>query len=267
MSIRDWIEQQQIRGMTTFSFEDVRQALPNLSLGNIMTSLSRLAKAHMISPVQKKFYVITPPTNRGDGIVHPYYYLDNLLHKIGRDYYVCLASAAALHGASHQAVMTSYVMLPYPQITFSNRRNNQITWTYRREIPTDFLEERQTETGYIKVSNPELTALDLVQYSQHTGGLSHVATILVELSERLDFSRQDGLVLTHSTCTTIQRLGYILDETLGFHDIADMLCELWHHYYKRVQYTPLCSQSPTQPFSRNEHWKIDVNTTLEIDDL
>ena len=267
MSIRDWIEQQQINGVTTFSFEDVRHALPNLSLGNTMTSLSRLTRSHVISPVQKKFYVITPPTNRGDGIVPPYYYLDNLLRKIGREYYVGLASAASLHGASHQAVMTCYVMLPYPQISFSSRRNNQISWIYRRTIPTNFLEERRTETGYIKVSNPELTALDLVQYSQHTGGLSHVATILAELSECLDFSRNDGQVLTHSTCTTIQRLGYILEEVLELHDIADMLSEFWHLYYKRVQYAPLIPQSPTRPFARNEHWKIDVNATLEIDDL
>lgn len=266
-SVRDWVETQQINGVTTFSFEEAVNSLPNLSSGNIMTSLSRLAKDHLISPVQKRFYVITPPTNRGDGIVPPYYYIDNLMRKIGRDYYVGLLSAASLHGAAHQAVMTCNIVLPYPKISFSSRRNNQITWHYRPNIPKDFLEDRRTETGYIKVSNPELTALDLVQYSQHSGGLSHVATVLAELAEKLDFSRNDGRVLAHTTGATIQRLGYILEEVLNLRDKADMLCEFWHLHYKRAQHAPLSSQSTAEPFSRNEHWKIDVNTSLEVDDL
>ena len=57
------------------------------------------------------------------------------------------------------------------------------------------------------------------------------------------------------------------EDVLNLHDKADMLCEFWHLHYKRAQHAPLSSQSTAEPFSRNEHWKIDVNTSLEVDDL
>ena len=44
----------------------------------------------------------------------------------------------------------------------------------------------KTETGVMQVSTPEATALDLVRYVKSVGGLDNVATVLEELSERID---------------------------------------------------------------------------------
>lgn len=267
MSVSDWVEARQMAGWTTFSFEDVIQALPSLSRQNVSNSLWRLCEAHVVSLVHRGFYVILPPTNRKSGIVDPYYYIDNLMRKIGRDYYVCLRSAAALHGASHQAALMRSVMLPSPHISFSSERNNQLNWYYRTRIPTVFLEERKTATGYIKVSNPELTALDLVQYCDKSGGLSSVATMIAELSDLLDFSKDNGSVLSTASSATIQRLGYILEVILGQHDKANSLCEFWHQHFKRQNYALLSAKVQVKPSSRNERWKIDVNTIVEVDDI
>lgn len=267
MSVSEWIDRQQMTGWTTFTFEEVIKALPSLSRQNISNSLWRLSTAHIIAPVQRGFYVIIPPTSRISGITDPYYYIDSLMNKIGRDYYVCLRSAAALHGASHQAVLQRQVMLPVPHISFSSIRNHQLAWFYRSHIPTTFLDEHKTESGYIKVSSPELTALDLVQYCAKSGGLSSVATMLAEIGERLDFSKNDGRVLTTASSATIQRLGYLLENILGFHDVADMLSEFWHLYFKRPNYALMSPKSGQKAFLRNEHWKVDVNATIEIDDL
>jgi hypothetical protein len=43
-----------------------------------------------------------------------------------------------------------------------------------------------TPHGYIKYATPEVTALELVGYPQHAGGLNNVATVLEELSELSD---------------------------------------------------------------------------------
>lgn len=44
----------------------------------------------------------------------------------------------------------------------------------------------QTETGSMRVSAPEVTAFDVVKFSEACGGLSNVATVLSELAERVD---------------------------------------------------------------------------------
>ena len=47
------------------------------------------------------------------------------------------------------------------------------------------INELKTETGYIKVSNPELTGLDLMRYTSQAGGMNFVSTVLAELSEQM----------------------------------------------------------------------------------
>jgi hypothetical protein len=43
-----------------------------------------------------------------------------------------------------------------------------------------------TPRGTITVSTPEATALDLVDYQHHAGGLSQVTTVLAELAEKIN---------------------------------------------------------------------------------
>jgi hypothetical protein len=52
-------------------------------------------------------------------------------------------------------------------------------------INEKFLEKRKTPSGYVKVSSPELTALDLLQFERHIGGLNRAATVIDELSESI----------------------------------------------------------------------------------
>jgi len=41
-------------------------------------------------------------------------------------------------------------------------------------------------TGYLKVSSPEVTAMDLLRYTSKSGGLNHIVTVLSELIESID---------------------------------------------------------------------------------
>ena len=69
----------------------------------------------------------------------------------------------------------------------------------------------KTETGLMQVSTPEATALDLIRYTKSTGGLDHVATVLKELSERIDPQVLLKVAKTESEFSVVQRLGYLLD--------------------------------------------------------
>ena len=48
--------------------------------------------------------------------------------------------------------------------------------SYCDRLPEEAFIIKNTETGTIRISNPLLTAADLIQYQQHVGGLSRVAT-------------------------------------------------------------------------------------------
>ena len=267
MSVSDWVNELEMDGRTTFSLAELSIALPNLTAKNISNSLWRLTQTHRIALVQKAFYVIVPPANRRDGLVSPYYYIDNLMRKIGREYYVGLLTAASLHGAAHQAVMTCDVVIPYPRISFSRSLNSQLNWHYRPSIPLEFLERRKTDTGYMSISNPELTAFDLIQHSSACGGLSAVATILAELSESIDFRKSEGRVLSSTSCATIQRLGYILDTVIGQRENADALYGYWRQHFTRSNYVPLSSQVAGNISNRDKRWKVLVNAEMEVDEL
>lgn len=268
ISVSDWVNEIEMNGYTTFSLAELTGSLPKLSAKNISNSLWRLTQAHRIALVQKAFYVIVPPANRRDGLVSPYYYIDNLMRKIGREYYVGLLTAASLHGAAHQAVMTCDVVMPYPRISFSRSLNRQLNWHYRPSIPMEFIERRKTDTGYMNISSPELTAFDLVQHSSACGGLSSVATVLAELSESIDFSKSEGRVLSSTSCATIQRLGYILNAVIGQNKIADVLHEYWLQRFKRANYVPLSLDNPYGNCpGRDKRWKVLVNAEVEVDEL
>ena len=69
--------------------------------------------------------------------------------------------------------------------------------------------------GWLNISCLELTAVDLVAYQDHIGGLTRAATVLEELSLKLDFTKLDADFLKVASAPAFQRLGYLLDCVLG----------------------------------------------------
>ena len=62
----------------------------------------------------------------------------------------------------------------HPFLTASKRAKMVM---YQPFKPNSF----KTPRGYINVATPEVTAMDLVTYPKHSGGLSQVATVFQEL--------------------------------------------------------------------------------------
>ena len=99
--LSDYIQDLQSEGHRSFTLEEAGNKM-RLGNGALKASLGRLRDKGEIRSVRRGFYVIIPPEYRSKGILPAEQYADQLMHYIGKPYYIGLLSAAALHGASHQ---------------------------------------------------------------------------------------------------------------------------------------------------------------------
>ena len=100
-SIASWIYDKSLRSNYTFTHNEVTQAFPEMSTGNIAQALTiGVSKGRIMSSL-RGFYVIVPDEYVLRGAVPQSFYLDDMMHHLGRQYYVALLSAASYHGASH----------------------------------------------------------------------------------------------------------------------------------------------------------------------
>jgi predicted transcriptional regulator of viral defense system len=256
-------EDLQSKGQYWFCHEDINIAL---SIGKpaLAMAIARLLKKGKIIRLYRDFYIIVPAEYKKIGLLPPTWFIDPLIQfmGLGDSYYVGLLSAATLFGAAHQKVQTFQVLVPKTirhivhnalGITFINKK--QID-----KIPTTKL---KTETGYIKVSTPEATALDLVQYMGSCGSLGNIATILSELAEILDARKLlDTAIKAEYDTTVIQRLGYILDN-LGAHYLLDGLKNLVKE--RHPKYTKLRPDLQKGLSLKNVDWHIIENDIIEVD--
>lgn len=267
MTIREWIRDREIGGFPTFSVDDVRQTFPDYSEQVIKNELFRLSKQGILYPVYKGFYVIIPPQYAAKRMVPPIYYIDQLMSYLNKPYYICLLNAAEILGAAHQRPQKFSVMTVFPKSSVSSSKNNSLVWGYRKEIPSDFLLFKNSETGVIYYSNAELTAIDIVHYEQYIGGLSRAATILDELAEKLDFRKASDNLFNYTSIATIQRLGYILDDILEQKEIAEVLHSELLTYVKRFRYIPLSTHKTDENAEKNTRWKVYINSIIETDEI
>ena len=267
MTVREWIRNKEIHGDTSFSVDAIIKDFSDTSEQIVRNDLYRLNTQGVITSIYNGFYVIVPVQYAAKGIIPPLYYIDQLMAFIGKAYYVSLLNAAELLGVAHQRPQRFYVTTTFPKATVSNSKNATLNWTFRTEIPKKFLLTINSETGIIRYSNAELTAVDLVQYSQHIGGLSRAATLLSELMELTDFSDKIVELLEFSTLATLQRLGYILESVLEEEEQAEVIYKQLTATNRRLNYIPLNSQIKEKGDENNNKWKININTDIEVDEV
>jgi predicted transcriptional regulator of viral defense system len=159
--------------------------LLGVSLVAARAALRRLAEKKAIASPQRGFHVILPPEYRRVGCLPPKQFVPQLMATRGLTYYVGLLPAAQYHGSAHHRPQQFQVMVerPRPAISCGEVR---VAFIARRAAASVAVELRNTPRGTIRVSTPEATALDLVGYPAHAGGLDAVATVLSELVDRLD---------------------------------------------------------------------------------
>lgn len=245
------------------------QALQDLKIKNdsLNARIYRLKqKGEIISPAEN-LYVIVPPEYKDFGCI-PAEELVPLLMKYKKvDYYACLLTAAMYHGASHQKPQLFQVMTN-KQLKPLNFGKVHIEFIYKKHFVNLPVQNINVKTGYLKVSSPELTVIDLLLYPKHSGGLNHIAGVLSELAEAINPDKLTIVTKVSGEKTWLQRLGYILDHINSVNNkkkklIISKLKKLLSR--QELVYMPLASELPVKGYSRNDKWMIIENTTIESD--
>ena len=255
-------------GRTVFTAEEAERAL-GVGRGAFLDAAERLQRRKALLSPRQGFYVVVPPQHASWGAPPPAWYIDALMRREGRPYYVGLLKAAELHGATHQAVM-EFQVVSNKRLAKIRAGRNLIVFYYRKEMEavTAGIEDRKTDTGAMKISSAALTALDLLRYPQASGGIDHVATVLSDLGGRID-PAQLAAFSPLVARPVVQRLGHLL-ERLG-HDAltAPMLEAL--HARGSPPWTELDRQQvrdpdfTPEPQERDPRWRVIVRRVPERD--
>ena len=261
-----WIEEQQSKGKLAFDITGLKTSFPNDSETALKRMLDRLSKKEKIVSVFKGYYIIVPQYS-AKGILPPALFIDGLMKFLERNYYVGLLNAAALHGAAHQQPQEYFVITEYPVLRPTNKKGIKINYISNKQLPTDILiEKKKTETGYINVSIPILTAIDLINYEKRIGGLNRATTVINELLENVKQKDITQELVANFNTTTLQRFGYILEEILNRQNLSDKLYSLCKKMDIKFYSIPLKASGEKIKEPTNDKWKIIINTEIEIDE-
>jgi hypothetical protein len=247
------------------------QALKDLGIGEgaFLDAAERQQRQGTLVTPRRGFYVIVPPQYLALGAPPPSFYIDSLMRYEGRPYYVGLLKAAELHGAAHQAVMQFQVVTDKRLPPIKGGRS-AIVFYYRKDMHAiaDGLQDRKTDTGYFKLSNPELTLLDLLRYPHAGAGLDNIATVFAALGGQIDPRRIAALSASFER-SVLQRAGYMLDKS-GHSDrtgpLRDALTQ--HGSLPWVELRPVRGahrDTFPDPVERDERWHVIVRRVPEPD--
>lgn len=265
VKISVWVENRLANGRYSFKLEKLKRDLPNKTDISIKRSLSRLVKQEKIISILKGFYIIVPPSYKNMGILPPIMFIDDLMNFLGRPYYVSLLSAAAIFGAGHQQPQTYYICTTLPSIRTTKKKGIKIKYISKRRFSNSHVIKKKTESGYVNVSNPLLTCIELTNYYRTIGGMNRAATIINELSEDIEIREIKKEVLTIVSNADIQRLGYIWEYEVNQSKLADQLYSLLKDRSIKMRSYKLLSNKPRCENIAINRWKINVNTLIEID--
>lgn len=178
-----------------------------------------------------------------------------------KDYYVGLLNAATYYGAAHQQPQSFSVITMKPSLRKINNDNLKINFYIKKEWAEKDIVQKKVDTGYINISSPELTALDLVYYFDQVGGVNRVITVLEELCESIDTNKMLDLAKRHSPITAVQRLGFLLEEILNTPDLSAPIKK----HLKTVNYFPvlLRPQKQKREMITGNDWKVVQNIEIE----
>lgn len=258
-TLYEWIETLPEDGRYVFARTDAEN-VTDASDAAIKMTLYRLKKSGAIVSPRRDFFVVVPREYRSAGSPPASWFIDDLMRHRGRQYYVALLSAAALHGAGHQQPMAFQVVTDAVERDVEVGRV-RIEFHVSVHVERAATERVQTETGSMVVSTPETTAFDLVRFPAACGYWNNIATVLAELAEKLD---PDKLVTVASRVarSDVQRLGWLL-QLVEENELADALAKELEG--RRLLPTPLTSARSRTDAPIDPRWRVLVNDEVEPD--
>lgn len=256
-----FVDSLQSRGQYIFLKERAVETLGS-SEGAFKFAALRLSKKRRIVSPRRGFFVIVPVEYQLSGAPPASWFIDDLMKFQEKPYYVGLLSAAALHGAGHQQPQEFQVLTDAPLRPVKVGRERLRFFT-KQSVSKTAVEKVKTQTGHLLVSSPEATVVDLIRYQSAVGYLSNVATILLELGDKLRARQLLEAAKVDGDLATMQRLGYLLD-LVRLKPLSDPLLR-WVSSKKPSPRTLVPTRSIPPRCRRNEKWQIIVNEKVEVD--
>jgi AbiEi antitoxin C-terminal domain len=266
LSLFDYMTGLLSSGRIVFTREEAIAALGVTAHGFLKAALRQQRRGALFNP-RRGFYVVVPPQFLSWGAPPPSWYIDDLMRHEKHPYYVGLLKAAELHGATHQAVMAFQVVTDkrLPKIRAGR---SIMSFIYRKDMAAiaDALIDHQTDTGRMKVSSPELTALDLLRYAPVAGTIDSIATVLSDLGPKLHPQQLAKLAPAFERAV-LQRLGYLLDF------VKQPKCAAVLHSYLQnskplpwIELEPRRARKSSQSPTRSDRWNVVVRHQPELDE-
>lgn len=260
-TLSEYVDYLQSRGVYVFTQAEALKAT-GCSEWVIRIAANRLITKKRIIKLRYAFYLIIPVEYLTAGAPPPAWYIDTLMQHHKQPYYVTLLSAAALHGAAHQQPQTFQIMTNKPLRSIKIGRA-RVQFLVKKDLEKYEIIKKDTETGTINVSSPEVTAFDLVSYVNRIGSYSSIATVLIELSEAINPEKLLKAAKSEKLAV-VQRLGYLL-EKYGKQKVAEQL-HTWLSQQK-IRAVSLRTDKNYKQVSKNKNWQVYANEKIEVDDI
>lgn len=258
--LEEYLDEIQSNGRYAFTWEEIRERF-DISDKALQQSLYRLKSKQKIVQVRKGFYTVLPPEYSRQGIIPSTLFMDDMMAALNRKYYVGLISAAAIHGAAHQQPMETFIIIEKPAMRNIDNQKMKINFSVKKSWDIKDITEVKTDAGYLKVSSPELTALDLIYYVDQLG-MNRIITVLEELTEVLKPNKLYNAAQRFPQRATVRRLGYLLENTFGKVELASKLHKIISA--KKGNDIPLVP-GKTNKKTSDSRWGININTVIEGD--
>ncbi len=257
-SVSDWVDGLEQSGRVCFTLEQARDALCQKP-DALKKSLQRLHGKRRIQRVRQGFYVVVPLQYAKTGIIPTESFLADLMDYLKTPYYLGCLSAAERHGAAHQRIQESQVVVPR-HIAMIQTPVLRIRFLCFGEMSLVKTQSLRVYSGDIPVSTPEWTAFDLIRFQKHYGSLDAAATVLTELAEVLTSTRLGQVARLEPCNAVLQRLGWMLDY-LEKNKLTEPLYQ--EVIRRKAGYIRLNGALPEATGVRDARWRIIVNDQPE----
>ncbi len=267
MKFSEYIYELQKSNQFYFSIKEAL-IITGLSKRNLLIRISYFKKKGYIFSPFRGFYIIVPITEQGRGNFSPQDIVLMSMEHLAVPYYVGLLTAAAYHGATHQATFVFQVVVSKQIKKKIIIGDTKIQFIYKKNISDVETKIKTIPTGHLPVSTPEETAKDVMIYHRQCGGLNHQATVLSELIEAIDVEKLISLAISSDKLFWVQRMGYILENIDTFYEKErDKIINALDKFLatRRLRYVSLAPEIDTKNKPRNNKWKVIENTTVESD--
>lgn len=257
--LEDYVFKARSTGRYSVSLMELREHF-DVTEKALQQAIFRLKVKKTIVQLRQGFYIIIPPEYSAKGMLPIYLFIDDMMKYLGREYYIGLFTAASLHGASHQQPMEYQVIIKSPTMRMIKKNNIRISFSVCNDFHSEDIVKKKSDAGYMNVSSPELTMLDLICFNKNYGGISRTLSIIDELQESVNKKRLTGTAKRYKSTSAVQKLGFLLDIYFKNRIMSDAVFKALDE--SKTRYVKL-SSGGKEINEKNRKWKVIQNVKLE----